>query len=51
MALAIKVIPTLHGEVAQKFEAAAIEVEKHPGKTDFRQQARIVKEYLKTIDL
>lgn len=38
MALAIRVVPTLHGEVAKKFEAAAKKVETNPGTLDYRKQ-------------
>lgn len=51
MALAIKVIPTLHGEVAKKFETAATNVENNPGTEDFRKNAKIVKEYLQKVKL
>ena len=51
MALAIKVIPTLHGEVAKKFEAAAKRVENNPGTLDYRKKAKIVRAYLQKIKL
>ena len=51
MALAIKVIPTLHGEVAKKFEAAAKKVENNPGTQDYRKKAKIIREYLQKIKL
>ena len=51
MALAFKVIPTLHGEVAKKFEAAATKVENNPGTQDYRKKAKIVREYLQKIKL
>ena len=51
MALAIKVIPTLHGEVAKKFESAAKKVENNPGTHDYRKKAKIVREYLQKIKL
>ena len=38
MALAIRVVPTLHGEVAKKFEAAAKKVETNPGTLAYRKQ-------------
>ena len=41
MALAIRVVPTLHGEVAKKFEAAAKKVENNPGTQDYRKKAKI----------
>ena len=46
MALAIRVVPTLHGEVAKKFEGAAKKVETNPGTLDYRKKAKVVKEYL-----
>lgn len=51
MASAIRAIPTLHGEEAQKFEQAAARVEAHPGTIDCRQEANVVREYLRTIAL
>lgn len=51
MALAIRVVPTLHGEVAKKFEAAAKIVENNPGTQDYRKKAKIVREYLQKIKL
>lgn len=38
MALAIRVVPTLHGEVAKKFETAAKKAETNPGTLDYRKQ-------------
>ena len=49
MALAIRVVPTLHGEVAKKFEGAAKKVETNPGTLDYRKKAKVVKEYLQKI--
>ena len=40
MALAIKSAPTLFGEVANKFEQAANQVEKTPGLQDYCKQAK-----------
>lgn len=51
MASAIRAIPTLHGEEAHKFEQEAARVEAHPGKIDCRQEANVVREYLRTIAL
>ena len=51
MALAIRVVTTLHGEVAKKFEAAAKKVENNPGTQDYRKKAKIVREYLQKIKL
>ena len=51
MALAIRVVPTLHGEVANKFETAAKKVENNPGTQDYRKKAKVVKEYLQKIKL
>ena len=49
MALAIRVVPTLHGEVAKKFEAAAKKVETNPGTLDYRKKAKVVKEYIQKL--
>ena len=46
MALAIRIVPTLHGEVAKKFEAAAKKVENNPRTLDYRKKAKVVKEYI-----
>ena len=40
MALAIRIVPTLHGEVAKKFEAAAKKVENNPGTLDYRRKQK-----------
>ena len=51
MALAIKSIPTLQGDIARKFEAEATKVENKPGSKDYRKKAKLVKEYLQRINL
>ena len=51
MALEIRVVPTLHGEVAKKFEAAAKKVENNPRTLDYRKKAKVVKEYIQKIKL
>lgn len=51
MALAIRVVPTLHGEVAKKIEAAAKKVETNPGTQDYRKKAKVVKVYILKIKL
>lgn len=48
MATEIRAIPTLHGQSAQRFEHAARHTEAHPGTQDYRRQALVVSEYLKT---
>lgn len=51
MATAIRAIPTLYGEAAMLFEREAINTEQNPGTQDYRHEAEIVSEYLKTIDV
>ncbi len=51
MATAIRVIPTLHGEEAKRFEENAKWVEAHPGREDYSKQCKIVREYLRKINL
>ncbi len=48
MATAIRIIPTLHGKTAKTFEAEAARTEKNPGTQDYRREAKIVSEFLKT---
>lgn len=47
MALAIKIVPTLEGDDARKFEMAAKEVESNPYSQDYTQQARIMRKFLR----
>ena len=49
MATAIRAIPTLYGETALLFEREAANTEQHPGTQDYRHEAEIVTEYLKTL--
>lgn len=51
MATAIRAIPTLYGETAALFEQEATSTEQHPGTQDYRYEAEIVTEYLKSIGL
>ena len=51
MALAIKAIPTLHGEQARLFEQEAELVEENPGTLDYTEEARLVREYLHQMNL
>lgn len=51
MALTIKAIPTLCGDTAKKFELTASRTEANPGKKDYRHQAKVVKNYLRKINL
>ena len=51
MATAIRAIPTLYGDTALHFEREAANTELHPGTQDYRHEAEIVTEYLKTLGL
>lgn len=46
MAYYIKPIPTLTGEVAQRFNDRAAEVEANPGSIDFTEQVKIARKIL-----
>lgn len=48
MATAIRAIPTLYGETAQNFEMEAARTEQNPGTQDYRHEAKIVSDFLKT---
>ena len=50
MATAISAIPTLYGETAQTFESEATRTEQNPGTQDYRHEAKVVSEFLKTCD-
>jgi len=50
MATAIRIVPTLKGKDAEKFEAEAKRVEENPGTIDFRHQAEVVNNYLKSLN-
>mgnify|MGYP001772381641 FL=1 len=47
MAIAIRPIPTLYGEDAERFERLALEAEKRTAKLDITDNIRLVKEFLK----
>lgn len=48
MATAIRAIPTLYGETAQHFESEATLTEQNPGTQDYRHEAKVVSDFLKT---
>lgn len=51
MATTIRAVPTLYGETARKFEREAINTENNPGTLDYRHEAKVVEEFLKTTDV
>lgn len=51
MALAIKAIPTLYGETAEAFEREVERVESAPGTLDYTREAKVVRDYLRNINL
>ena len=48
MATAIRAIPTLYGEIAKSFESEAARTEQNPGTQDYRHEAEVVANYLRT---
>jgi len=48
MATAIRAIPTLYGETAKTFESEATFTEQNPGTQDYRHEAKVVSNFLKT---
>ena len=48
MATAIRAIPTLYGETAKSFESEAARTEQDPGTQDYRHEAKVVSNFLKT---
>lgn len=48
MATAIRAIPTLYGETAHNFEIEATRTEQNPGTQDYRHEAKVVSNFLKT---
>ena len=48
MATAIRAIPTLYGETARNFESEATLTEQNPGTEDYRHEAQVVADFLKT---
>ena len=51
MALAIKAIPTLYGKTAESFEREALRVEANPCTQDYTREAKVVRNYLRNINL
>ena len=51
MATAIRAIPTLYGKTALHFEREAAKTEKHPGTEDYRHDAKVVADFLKTTNV
>ena len=51
MATAIRAIPTLYGETAQRFEQEAAATEQNPGTQDYCHESELVIEYLKTTNI
>lgn len=51
MATAIRAIPTLFGKTASHFEREAAKIEQHPGTEDYRHDAKVVTEFLKTTNV
>lgn len=51
MALSIRTIPTLYGKEATDFELEARKVEANQNKIDCSREAKIVRDYLKSINL
>ena len=48
MATAIRAIPTLYGETAKTYESEATLTEQNPGTEDYRHEAQVVTDFLKT---
>lgn len=48
MATAIRAIPTLYGKTARTFESEAMRIEQNPGTLDYRHEAKVVSDFLKT---
>ena len=51
MATAIRAIPTLCGETAKSFESEAKRTEQNPGTQDYRHEAKVVSDFLKTTNV
>lgn len=51
MATAIRAIPTLYGETAKSFECEAKRTEQNPGTQDYRHEAKVVSDFLKTTNV
>ena len=50
MATAIRAIPTLYGETAKSFESEATRTEQNPSTQDYRHEAKVVVNFLRTIN-
>ena len=48
MVTAIRDIPTIYGETARNFESEATLTEQNPGTEDYRHEAQVVTDFLKT---
>ncbi len=51
MATEIRAIPTLYGETAKSFESEAKRTELNPGTQDYRHEAKVVSDFLKTTNV
>ena len=51
MATAIRAIPTLYGETAQRFEQEAADTEQNPGTQDYCHESELVAKYVKFINI
>jgi len=51
MATAIRAIPTLYGETARNFENEALRTEENPGTQDYRHEAEVVSNFLKSTNV
>ena len=48
MATAIRAIPTLYGETAKLFESEDVRTKQNPGMQDYRHEAKVVADFLRT---
>ena len=51
MAIEIRAIPTLYGETDKSFESEAKRTELNPGTQDYRHEAKVVSDFLKTANV
>jgi hypothetical protein len=51
MATAIRAIPTLYGDTARTFENEAARTEQNPGTQDYRREAKVVSDFLKSTNV
>jgi hypothetical protein len=49
MATEIRAIPTLYGETAKSFESEAKRTEQNPGTQDYRHEAKVVSDYIRSV--